>query len=74
MLVEALMQRQSESRASDAVFAELLGVSRATWGLTRTGKLPLGITVVRGAMRAYPDLEPLAVAFLRDGDRETATA
>jgi len=67
VLLPKLIAKQRERGLSDREFAKLLDVPRSTWQLTRTGRVPLGPKVARGAQRAFDDLAPLATLFLLYG-------
>ena len=64
MFLELLATKQRECGLRDIDFAELLGVPRSTWAAARRGIRPLNNRIVRGAMRAFPDLHGKAIDFL----------
>lgn len=73
-LVRLLVVRQQESALSDHDFAQQLGIARPLWSLTRAGKREVGLTLVRGVLRVYPDLTDDVIAFLKsDGTRSPVT-
>lgn len=64
MLRERLIARQRELGLSDREFAQLLGVPRSTWQLTRAGRKRVGPRIARAIIKAFPDLAPEAISFL----------
>lgn len=64
MLLSRLVERQQEIGLSDREFADVLGVPRSTWQLTRTGVKPIGGRVIVAVIKRFPDLRPEAVSFL----------
>ena len=63
MLLEKLRLKQGE--LSDYKFADKLGVSHQLWQMTRTGKREVGLTVLQGTIRAYPELSRDVLFFLQ---------
>ncbi len=55
-IVEKLRVQQTMLGMSDRQFAELLGVSRPLWVQTRDGQLPVGLSLLSGAIRAFPGM------------------
>lgn len=51
MLLAKLIAEQGRRGLRDRAFAELLGIPRTTWTLTRLGHKPLGARVARAALR-----------------------
>ena len=64
MLVAELIRRQQELGLSDARFARLLEIDRTTWLKTRRGEIPVRLFVLRGTVRAFPDLGNMTLAEL----------
>lgn len=60
-LVDALEQRRRDEMLYDAAFAAKLGVARAVWANTRTGRMQTPPELLLGAFRAYPELRELIV-------------
>lgn len=56
-IIDRLAREQAEREATDAEFAALLGISRPLWSQTRDGKLPVGLSLLSGALRAFPDIQ-----------------
>ena len=69
-LLSRLIERQQRENISDRAMARRLGVARSTWTRIRTGTYG-GMTyprLVRGALRAYPELAAEVLSHLRDED------
>ena len=66
-IIEQLETRRKELGMTDEAFARLLGISRPLWSQIRSGKRRMTLEVVRGILRAFPDLEGQVLAFLREG-------
>ncbi len=64
-LVEILADYQANQHESDGVFARRLGVSTELWRVTRSGLRNIGITLLKGVLKTYPELEGEVVFFLR---------
>jgi len=65
-LLSKLIARQGEQ--SDYKFADRLQITRPLWQLTRTGKTPISLTLLKAVLRTYPWLAPDVLNFLRDED------
>lgn len=63
-LLDKIIAKQRQRGLSDRQFAELLGVPRSTWQLTRSGTVAMGPRVARAAHRTFPDLAADATYFL----------
>ncbi len=68
-LLEKLIDRQRSAGLSDRDMATRLGVSSPMWTMVRMGKANMGVRMLGGVVRSYPDLIPEVVFFLR-GDRD----
>ena len=66
MLVTKLTERQAELNLSNADFARLLGISRPLWTSVKSGQRKVGVQLLRGVARAFPDLNDVLLRFLRD--------
>lgn len=55
-LKRKLIEQQRILDMNDEKFAAHLGVSRALWQLTRTKNGVIGISILKGAARAFPGL------------------
>lgn len=64
MLLERLRAEKARRGLSHREFATLLGVPSSTWSNAAIGLRPLNNRIVRGALKAFPDLAPEAVSFL----------
>ena len=69
MLIELLQARQRELGLSDGAFARRLGVSRSLWIAVQSGQRAVGLRLLRGVVRAFPDLDDDVLAFLRERGR-----
>lgn len=67
-IVKNLQTRQAELKLIDARFAELLGISRPLWWMTRNGQREVNISLLRGVARAFPEMHDQIVAFLQSGN------
>ena len=65
-ILEYLGKRQAEQGTSDKQFAAQLDCSRQLWQGTRSGTIPLGSTILKGAARAFPELRGEASHLLID--------
>jgi len=68
MLVKSLIEKQRSEHLSHTRFAQKLGISQAFWTLIRTGKRSFGEKTLSGIVRAYPELIPELLLFLRGED------
>ena len=68
LFLQKLLQKQGGQ--SDYAFAEMLGVKRSLWQLTRTGKLPIGITLLKAIAQIYPELNAAILDFLHGRDHD----
>jgi len=71
-LVVKLRDYQVHQCLSDEKFGDKLGVSPELWRMTRTGRRNIGITLLKGIMRAYPELEQDVLLFLLGDAGKTA--
>lgn len=55
MLLDRLIEIQKALGLSDRKFAALLGIDDSLWTNTRLGKTPIRFSVIRGAVRAFPN-------------------
>lgn len=70
MLIKKLKSKQGN--ISDLEFARTLGISRQLWQMIRTGERGIGVALLSGTVRAYPDLIPDVFLFL-SGNAQIAT-
>lgn len=67
-LRERLIEIQRGHEWADREMAEKLGITREAWRQVRTGICKeLGRQLIRGALRAFPELSPEILAEFRDG-------
>lgn len=64
-LLSELIARQRREGLSERQFAQRIGVAPATWNEAKTGKRPVGLAIMRGALAAYPDLQAETLFLLR---------
>lgn len=62
-LLDLLVEKQTSEALSNRAFALRLGISPALWTKTRNSKRRIRDAVLRGAIRAYPDLAPVAHSY-----------
>lgn len=68
LLIEELIRRQATRGETNAAFARHLDIPRPSWVLARGEKqMRLGADVLRKIIKVYPDLTPLAGAYLLEG-------
>lgn len=72
VLRQLLIERQKKLNLSDAGFAERLGVSRALWQLTRAGKTPIGLSVMKGIVIEFNDLEEHVLNAIYEYESKTS--
>lgn len=65
-LIESLQKRQHREGLRGSEMAERLGVSSAYWSRLLVGQRGIGLALIQGIVRAYPDLAPEALLFLRE--------
>lgn len=63
-LVESLKRIQDEQRLTDGAMAQKLGCTRQLYQATKTGKISLGLTILKGSTMAFPELIGDAIFFL----------
>jgi len=67
--------REKQGKLSDNAFSCGLGVSQQLWQMTRSGKRGIGLTLLKGVSKTYPDLAPYVLFFLGfDVSKYTVTA
>jgi len=64
-LLEKLKEIQTREGLSDYKFSDKLGISHQLWQMTRTGKREIGLAVLQGTLRAYPELARDVLFFLQ---------
>ena len=67
--IKVLCARQSELKLHDGEFAARIGISRPLWVQVRSGSKAVGLQLLQGVARAFPDLDDQVLAFLR-GDSQ----
>ena len=66
-LIASLKEIQQQEGLTDGEMAKRLGCARQLWQATKTGKISVGLTILRGAVKAFPALIGDAIIFLTDG-------
>lgn len=64
-LLNEVLVKQGQMDDSD--FSRKLGIPRTTWLSTKSGKRPIGLTLLKALARTYPELKEEIFSFLRDG-------
>jgi len=57
-----------QGKEPDGVFAARLCISRPLWSMTKHGKANVSLSLLKGVIKAYPDMCSEVVKFLRDGE------
>lgn len=63
-LTEKLKELQIKEGLSNRKFASRLGISHQLWQMTRTGKRGIGLTLLKGIVRAYSEFNRDVLIFL----------
>jgi len=66
-LLKQLEQRRIENGWSDKQMADELQCARTTYLGTRAGELPIGMKIVRGIARRFPDMRDALFSYLSGG-------
>jgi predicted transcriptional regulator len=66
ILIEELVKQQRLLGISDQEFADLLGVSKALWIMTRQGNMPAGMSLLAGVVREFGPLKYKVLAVLAE--------
>ncbi len=69
--IAELVNIQELKHYSDGEMANRIGCSRQLYQATRNGKIPLGMTILRGGLNAFPQLRNVAVILAEVVDRDT---
>lgn len=64
-LIAELRVKQEAEHLNDAGLARRLGISKALWSVIQAGKAEPNMKVLKGTLRAYPDLAPYVTLFLQ---------
>jgi hypothetical protein len=64
VLLQTLCRFQAEKGWSDGQMAATLGIARTVWNRTRRHKIPVGTAILRGTLRAFPQLRDATFAEL----------
>jgi len=66
MLCSILEDRQERLGWDDPQFAHGLGISPSLWGKIRREERAVGLSLLRGIAKAYPDLNDKVLSFLQE--------
>ena len=69
-LLSKLIELQQFESMTDYQFSNILGIKRAHWTMIRNGTRPIGLVLLRGVLRTYPELTPDVIEYLGDGGKE----
>ena len=70
-LVKALEAIQRKEKLNDGEFAQLLAITPAAWSYITRGERGIGIDILRNIVNSFPEVEPLAIAYIRsDGSNK----
>jgi len=72
-LIERLKKYQSQLGLSNYKFAERLGISAELWRMMKLGKRAVSLSLLRGIMKAYPEMEEDVLIFLRGDVADTTS-
>lgn len=67
-LFDALKQHQEAKHLSDGQLALMLGINRSTLSYIKRGKRVPGAKVLRAISRELPELQPLVIDFMANGN------
>lgn len=73
-LIASLAGVQQTMGYSDEEFAELLGISRPLWIMTRSGQMPVGMKLLAGTTRRFPGLKEQVLAVIGEYKKAEASA
>jgi len=71
-VIDKLKGIQEREGMSDMKMAQRLVCSRQLYQATRTGKLPVNNKIIRGILKAFPELEQDVIYFLSYDDKMLA--
>jgi predicted transcriptional regulator len=70
-LVKALEAIQTKEGMNDVEFARLLAIHPSAWSYITKGQRGIGIDILRNIVNSFPELEPLAIAYIKsDGNNQ----
>lgn len=67
-----LAEKQRDLGVSDGQFAATLGVTRTRWNGVKNGRADPGYKLIRGALKAFPELAPLVAQAMTREPSEAA--
>jgi len=70
-LIKALVAIQQREKLTDVEFARLLAIHPSAWSYITRGERGIGIDILRNIVNSFPEVEPLAFAYIRsDGSNK----
>ena len=70
-LIKALVAIQQREKLTDVEFARLLAIHPSAWSYITRGERGIGIDILRNIVNSFPEVEPLAFAYIRsDGSNQ----
>lgn len=67
---DRLKEIQDREGFTDSQMAQLIGCSRQLYQMTRTSRVEIGTKILKGAVKAFPELSGDAFIFLTNGANE----
>ena len=64
-----LIRRQRKNKQTDQVFADQIKIARSSWTQIRLGDQAIGLSLLSGVAKAFPDMEKDIISFLRGNNR-----
>ncbi len=78
-IIQALQEKRDQLKLDDLSLAERMGVSRSNWTMIAAGQRNIGVSLLAGIARTFPEMDDLILAYLRsippsvgNGDAHTA--
>lgn len=69
--IDKLIAIQKRHNYKDKEMANRIGCVRQLYQMTRTRKAPVGLTILRGAVNAFPELKSDVLFYLTEKDTVT---
>jgi len=64
-IIRALQEKKEQLELSNAALARRMGISRSAWTMISRGDRNIGIALLAGIARTFPDLNDLILVYLR---------
>jgi hypothetical protein len=71
-LIKALETIQRREKLTDVEFARLLAIHPSAWSYITRGERGIGIDILRNIVNSFPEVEPLAFAYIRSDGTKTS--